>query len=256
MDTPTVISFGLDYVRFRVFSTCDCNYIAKIFPYLDITKTWFHGLPFVDLTGSMLATIRMMDDLDGRLKQLSRYFPVKRIDVYIDVYGNLLPDLAKPGTVIENNGNIETIYSIHLKRRGNVPAFCRAYDAKAAEHYAFPSTRFECEFKREYGSGLLVDGEWVRDPIAIALGILNQVYGCSLSVQELEPLEWKPPRLKPQPSRKRFYKRYGKNILLDMEEMGLKRLYEFVQECLAERSKDDANQRGDHPVPYDSGCRQ
>jgi hypothetical protein len=171
--------------------------------------------------------------------ELSELYPCARVDVFIDVEGDLLPSIQPMGTVISNGGKVETIYSTHLKKRGDAPVFGRAYDAQRAGHYDTQVTRFEIEYKKQYAQQLLSCGRWFRNPIGVALNHIKALFGVSLWMERIEPIEFKANTKRLEHSRERFYSRYGKNILLDLEMMGREKLYEFIMECISERGKSE-----------------
>lgn len=229
---PYVISYGLDYVRFKVNSPQDIYFVAEKMGYLDVYPVWHHGSQFMDITGSMLEVVRLFDSVDDIVLSCAQVLECHRLDVFVDVLDDWLPDVAQSGTVIMNNGKIETIYSTHLKRRGDVTRFVRVYDACAAGHYECATTRFECEFKREAARGILTPDGWKVNPIGAALHVFKALTGISIWIEDIDSIELDTPRRRYEHSRERFYARYGKSILQDMESMGLQQLHKFVLECV------------------------
>lgn len=234
-----VVAWGLDYVRYKVGNRSGVDHIATRFPYVDIKGRWYHGALCVDLPGSALELIRMFAPLDDEIESMARTFPVTRLDVFIDVEGYHVDDMPQPGTVIKNDGRIETVYSHHLASRGNHPAFARCYDAQAAGHYDVPVTRFECEFKQEISRGILDSEGWNIDPVSVAMWHIHDIFGVEISIPGKRSTEFNPPKRRYSHSRERFYARYGKNILLDLEQMGKQRLYQFIMECISSDNKDE-----------------
>lgn len=236
--TGQVVSHGLDYVRYAIESEQDLQYIGAAVPYVEVVGRWMHGKRFVDFAGSALALIRTFDDLETLVEGLAVLYPVTRLDVYIDVVGDVLDKVGQPGTCIFNGGRLETIYSHNLKVRGDRPTFARVYDAKAAGHYLFPVTRFEVEFKRNHVKGIIDNTGFRCNPIAVALNAIRVLFGYELVIDGIEPVELDAPETRLEHSRERFYRRYGKNILVDLEQMGHQTFYQFVLECVQEGYED------------------
>ncbi len=234
-----VIAYGLDYVRYKIFGGADFQHIGSRLSYLELTERYFHGSRFVDLTGKQLEIIRMFEDVNDVVTSLASLFPVTRIDVFIDVQGNVLGDVATEGTLIYNDNRLETVYSQNLKFRGNLGVFCRAYNAQVAGHYDIPATRFECEYKRNQAKAMLNSDGWAVDPISVAQYSIASNFGVNICIPGITGVDFNAPTKRYEHSRTRFYKRYGKNILLDIEKMGVQGLYTFVCECLEE--KDESN---------------
>lgn len=242
MTKPVIAhAWGLDYVRFRIENKLGLDYVQAHLPYIDVQPRWFHGSQFVDLTGEILETIRMMEDLDKLLLKFAYMFQCKRIDVFIDVQKNWLDQIPTPGTTIANGGNIETVYSHHLKRRGNLPVFARAYDAKAAGHYSDPMTRFEIEFKRPIAGAILNCEGWAVDPVTVAMHHTKDIYGIEIQIPDKRPREFNAPTKRYAHSRERFYARYGKNVLLDFEQMGATQLYTFITNAIEGKADENSN---------------
>lgn len=236
---PSVLAMGLDYLRYRVHSAQDIRDIQTLLPYLQIIDRNYHGSRFVDLSGKQLEVVRTFNNVANIACRLASWFVVSRIDVFIDVEGNRLGAIEAKGTIIVNDGRIETIYSHNLKNRGNVPAFCRAYDARAAGHYDRPSTRFECEFKREAARALLTAEGWTLDPIGVMLHNIALHLGVTIDLPDHAAIDMDAPQQRYSHSRERFYLRYGQSIARDIEAMGVKGVYEYIQRCIAD--KEDAN---------------
>jgi len=235
-----VIAYGLDYVRYKVFSNRDVVYIGKKIPYIEIQDRYFHGVRFVDLAGKQLEIIRMLEDVNACVLSLAEVYPVHRVDVFVDVEGDVLDAVTSDGTVIMNAGRVETIYSHHLKRRGNVSVFARAYDAQAAGHYGVSTTRLEVEFKKASARGLLKAGKWLVNPIGAMLHSIKMLLGVSIQIDDIEGVEIDAPRRKYEHSRERFYMRYGQSIARDIESMGVQGLYDFIVKCIRQKEKSDA----------------
>jgi len=231
-----VVAHGIDYVRYRIFSDTDFQYIGSKLPYLELTERFFHGKRFIDLTGKQLEMIRMFEDVDLTITHLASLFPVTRIDVFVDVLGGHLSDARQMGTLIYNVGYLETVYSHNLKNRGNLGVFGRAYDAQKAGHYGEPVTRFEIEYKRNDAKVMLNTNGWGIEPIGAMLNDILEHFGVSIHILGHPHVDFNAPTRRYEHSRERFYKRYGKNILLDIEQMGAQGLYTFVTECLEEKN--------------------
>lgn len=240
MSAHKVIAFGLDYVRYRVFSDADIEYIARLLPFLELNVRNFHGSRFVDITGKQLEMMRLFCDVNAMVLTIAELLPVNRVDVFVDVGGDLLPDANMPGTVIMNNKRIETLYSCHLKDRGDVPIFARAYDARAAKHYDVQVTRFECEYKREMARSLLGVRGWKVNPVGLALNNIATIFNIDIDIENIRHVDFNAPQRRYEHNRARFYTRYGRNILLDLEAMGTEKLYAFIMECLTEKDAKDA----------------
>lgn len=237
-----VIAYGIDYLRVKVFGHLDIEHIRKMLPYLDIDIRSFHGGKFVDLTGKQLEMVRSFDSVEDVVRSLLEIFPIHRLDAYVDIGGDWVSWLPRNGTVIMNDGLIETVYTHNLGSRGDVPIFGRAYDARAARHYNVPSTRFEIEFKRETAKDMvdLVHGFNVN-PVRIALYWIGSMFDVAIAIDGLAPVEFKGITKRLAHSRERFYTRYGKNILLDIQKMGVTGLHEFIRECIGDEN--DGNGR-------------
>jgi len=234
-----VIAYGIDYIRYRIFSDADYQYIGSKLPYLELTERFFHGKRFIDLTGKQLEIIRMLDDIDDVVTLFALLFPVTRIDIFVDVLGNVLDDALTVGTLIYNDGCLETVYSHNLKNRGNLGVFGRVYDAQKAKHYDEPVTRFEVEYKRNDAKTMLNTQGWGVEPIGAMLNDVLKHFGVYIHITDHPHVDFNAPKRRYEHSRTRFYKRYGKNILLDIERMGVQGLYTFVIECMEEKNDDN-----------------
>jgi len=238
MPTPlTVISYGLDYVRYKVFSDVDVRFIQERLHYLDIEDRRLHGTRCVDLTGSMLATIRMLDDIESVVLSLSTVYPVSRIDCYIDVEGDILSSIKTNGTTISNNNRVETKYSHHLSRRGNLATFARTYDAMVAGHYETPATRFEVEFKRGHARGIIGSDGWKTDIVAVTIAAIRTLFHIDIRIDAHPYVEWRADTQPYAHPRERFYERYGNSILRDISDMGVQGLYQYIVHCLENKEK-------------------
>lgn len=227
--TDNIVSYGIDYVRFKCETEDDFLYIANSLEYVPVMRTSFHGGMFADITGKMLETIRTVESVPNMIADMCQLFKLSRLDVYVDVVGDLLPGCKTPGTEIRNDGRTETIYSHKLTSRGNVPVFARAYDAMEAKHYTFPVTRFEIEFKNPLAVTLCSpDCGWTVNPIDVALWHIEEIYGAKIEIQGRRAIEFNPPKRRLEPSRERFYTKYGKGILHDIETWGLDQFLQFL----------------------------
>lgn len=233
-ENEDVIAYGLDYLRFKIFSDNDLVHIGSRLHYVDISQQFYHGERFVDLPGAQLELIRVVERPDCVAQELSLLYPCSRVDVFVDVSGDLLPSLPNLGTTISNGGKVETVYSAHLAKRGDKPVFGRAYDARAAGHYDRPVTRFEIEYKKQYASKLLVAGLWAKNPVGVALGHIKALFGVALWVENVDAVEFRAITKPLSHSRERFYARYGKGILNDVENHGLQGLHRFIMECVSQ----------------------
>ncbi len=241
-----VIAYGLDYVRYCVFSDADIAYVARLLPFLEMNVRNFHGSRFIDVTGKQIEIMRLFIDVDSMVKTIAMLLPVNRIDVFVDVRGHHLQDISQPGTVIMNNKRVETVYSSHLSDRGNVTVFARAYDARAAGHYDVVVTRFECEFKREMARALLGTEGWKVHPVGLALRNIAIIFNIKICIDGILHVDFNAPRRRYEHNRERFYARYGKSIVRDIETMGAGHLYEYILACLKEKS--DAKEQSDKTV--------
>jgi hypothetical protein len=183
----------------------------------------------------------MFDDINSVALELAYLYPVSRVDVFVDVAGNVLDQVQQNGTVIVNDGRVETIYSHHLKKRGDRPVFCRAYDAKSAGHYETEVTRFECEFKRENARALLNVKGWSVNPIGAMLHSIKLLLGVNIWIDDIEAIDVDAPRRKFEHNRERFYTRYGKGIDNDIEQMGMQSFRQFVRECVLGKKGSDTD---------------
>ncbi|MCK5642915.1 MAG: hypothetical protein KAJ19_19045 [Gammaproteobacteria bacterium] len=226
-------SWGVDYVRVAVEHPLDLVSLECAFEYLDITPRWYHGKRFVDLTGKMLSLIRMVDDIGEVLARLSGDHRITRVDFFVDVVGDIVHCAKRSGTSIQNYGRVETTYSHHLANRGDYPVFARCYDAQAAGHYTMPVTRFEVEYKGKMCPALVnyKDGFSKALPAVTVKNILD-IFGVVVVLPDVVPLEMKPEKTIYIPSRERFYNRYGKGIMSDIETMGLEQFLMFMYTCV------------------------
>lgn len=224
-----IVSYGIDYARFRCETEDDYLFISNSIEYIPVIRTHFHGGTFVDLTGKMLETIRTVESVPDLLALIGSMNRLSRLDVYVDVIGDVLSKCKKPGTEIRNDGRTETAYSHKLTSRGNVPVFARAYDAQAAKHYDFPVTRFEVEFKAPLVATFIhCDKGWTVNPVDVALYHIADIFGANITIQGRRALEFNPPKRRLEPSRERFYTKYGKGILHDIETWGIEQFIQFV----------------------------
>lgn len=230
-----VVAYGIDYLRFAIKSDQDLRFIQQRLEYIDIYERWFHGHRYVDITGKQLELIRMVENVDTVILELAYLYKVSRIDVFCDVEGYLLLGIRRNGTVISNNNRIETVYSHHLGKRGDYDVFARVYDAAASGHYESAVTRFECEFKREHARALLsVDG-WTVNPVGDMLHCIRLLFGTRIEIPGILAIEFNAPKRRLEHSRERFYAKYGKSIIQDIQDMGVGSLYNFIRECVANK---------------------
>jgi len=227
-----VVSYGLDYLRFKVGNQQNADFVQSMYNYVDIPMRWFHGTLCADFTGDVLEVIRMIEGLHDLPISLSWLYTCSRIDVFIDVMGNIIDEARHPGTCIMNDGVIETVYSQKLTSRGNVPTFARMYDAQSAGHYGLPVTRFECEYKLQKAGALLHNGEWLRNPIEVALYDIEAIYGISIHIDGLTGVEFYAKKTPIQENRERFYARYGRGIMRDIEKYGVQGLYSIIMSTM------------------------
>lgn len=230
-----VVAYGIDYLRFGIKSDLDLRFIQQRLEYVDVYERWFHGHRYVDLTGQQLGLIRMVEDLDKVILELAYLYRVSRIDVFCDVEGYLLLSVKRSGTVISNNGRVETVYSHHLGKRGDYDVFARVYDAEASGHYESAVTRFECEFKRHHARTLLSVNGWTVNPIGNMLHCIRLLFGTRIEIPGIAAIEYNAPKVRLEHSRERFYKRFGQSIMRDIETMGVGSLHSFIRECLANK---------------------
>ena len=251
-----IASYHLDYLRFAIHNDNDFNYVSRRLDYLAVGNMWFHGARFVDITGSQLELMRMVESVFDAASELSVLYDCTRIDVAIDVEGNVLADIAHPGTVIMNDGRVETVYSIRLNSRGDVPVFARAYDARVAGHYKRDVTRFEVEYKGSAARRLLAAGVWRFNPFETAIYNLAAIYGYRIEVQGLDSVEFNPPSRKISHCRERWYGRIGKRIVREIENMGAGAWYEWVLECIRQEEAEKEKERllGKKREVSDVGC--
>ena len=235
----SVVSYGLDYVRFKVWTDRDVDFIAKQLSCLDIKSVFYHGSRFVDITGKQLAVARVCHDLSADLRVLSEIFPVSRVDFYFDVLDSRLQHIPiRDGrTVISSGYELETVYSHKLASRGDRAVFGRAYDAKKAGHYDFDVTRFEVEYKSYACASLTAESNWLDTCYLVAAEAIEHMFSYRVLVEGCKGLELNASRKRLEHSRERFYTRYGKGIINDVQSMGLQGLYEFMLECCRNRKE-------------------
>jgi len=215
-----VIGYGYDYLRVKTASELDVKFVRERLPYLDLDERYYHGFRFVKLSGGSLEVVRIFEDVERVILELSYTLPVTRLDVFVDVEGDIVEDVISPGTAIMNGGRVETRYSENLSDRGNRAVFCRAYDAMTAGHYDVPVTRFECEFKRNAVRAILGYGEWKKNAVGCALRAFALLLGINIEIPNIEHTEFRGVSKKYSHTRERFYTRYGRGILNDAENMG------------------------------------
>lgn len=235
-----IAAWGIDYVRYKVFNSLGVRHISERLSYIEINERHWHGGRFVDIAGKQLEIIRLFESVDAVLCELAHLYPVRRVDVFIDVVGRHLDAIKPQGTVISNNGRVETIYSHHLKKRGDCAAFGRVYDAKAAQHYVAEMTRFEIEYKREHASALLGTDGWRTCPIGATLRNIKALFNVDIEIAGITAVDIHAPQRRLAHTREKFYARYGRNILIDLEEMGIETLYAFIMNALTEKDIKDA----------------
>jgi hypothetical protein len=238
-----IVSYHLDYLRFLIHNDNDFQFVSNRLEYLAVNNMWFHGSRYVDITGSQLELMRMVESVFDVSVELSTLYDCARIDVAIDVLGDVLGDISQPGTVIMNNGRVETVYSMRLNSRGDVPVFARAYDARAAGHYDYPVTRFEVEYKNAASRRLLSSGVWRYNPFEVAMYNIAAIYGYSIEIPGLAGVEFNPPARKIQHSRERWLGRIGKKIIEEIETMGAGAWYEWVLECVKQNEREKQSKR-------------
>lgn len=242
-----VISYGLDYVRFAVDSDADIEFAATQIPYIDVGERWFHGRRFLDLTGTDLSVIRMVEDVTAVLGRFAWLWKVTRLDVYVDVLGNHVDEVAKQqsvGTVIMNNKQFETVYSDHLKARGRRAQFGRCYNATLAGHYQdIAATRFEIEYKRQAARAILNEDGFCLSPIACALKSIDDMFGVSIKIPDVEAVELDAPTERVSHPRERFYARYGRGIIDDIECLGLSAFVTFVLEASSRNMQSESDEK-------------
>lgn len=234
-----VVSYGIDYVRFRVETEQDIMFVETRLSYASLKVCRHHGHRFVDVTGGALELIRMIESVNDVILEIASLLQVYRLDVYIDVVGVALEKIPQPGTVIINGGNVETVYSVNLTSRGDVPVFGRAYDAMAAGHYTEQVTRFEIELKRQAAKGIIdCKHGWRVNPVEVALYWIREFYGIEIPIEGLIECEYSGKTKKLEHDRSRFYRRYGNSILRDLETMGVRTFHKFIVECLRESERE------------------
>jgi len=237
-----ILSYHIDYVRFHSETDADDRYINIILqPAIGIPVT-LHGVRFLDFGGDALAQARMMGcDIIASIRNLDVTHTVSRLDLCCDVLGNVISKElnARKGTLIVNDGRIETIYSSHLKERGNVGFFGRVYDAQSAGHYAQPVTRFELEIKRRTISSLLCathnDENLSLWPV-FRFQIMS-MFDVDIKLPNTEPIEFDPPKTVLESDRERFYRRFGQGILRDVECMSVDVWLDYVIRCVLDRKE-------------------
>lgn len=242
-------SWGVDYVRIDAGTPETLLAIESAFDYLEMLPCWHHGKRFVDLTGSMLELVRMVDDIESVLSWLAKDHRITRVDFFVDVVGDIVHKASQPGTVIKNYGRDETVYSHYLGKRGNYPVFARAYDAQSAGHYDMPVTRFELEYKQMMCNGLVNHKVGFSDLLpAVTVWHVKEIFGIDIMLPGVVPLELNAPKREYTPNRERFYTRYGKGIMNDIETMGLEQLLVFLYTCVETKEQRNETKRSTNKV--------
>jgi len=229
---PYIISEHIDYVRFLCQTEASAQDIVHRLSYVELRPRKLHGVWSVDLTGTVLESIRLVEPVVELLNEAGKHLRISRLDVAIDVYNVSVKKATswRGGTCILNKSKLETVYSHNLRDRGDTAVFARAYDAVRANHYPVGGgnvTRLEVEFK-----GYVV-AELTRDKIdrnclfAMARYALRSTLQTKIALSPSRVLV--AGRLKRlEPRRARFYRRYGKNIIKDVQEYGFQAWLAFV----------------------------
>ena len=238
----SICSQAIDYLRIGPLSgDSQWNDIEQRYSYLAVDKTNHFGRWFVDFTGDALELVRTVEGTESILEyfQHTRW---TRLDVAFDCLGVDIERLPRPGTTILNHGNIETVYSHHLKARGHFAVFARAYDAAAAGHDMPEGTvRFEVEFKRRMPDIIRKSEKVLQSAFSCAAFHVHRIYGVALPVSEM--VEIKPPRRVLQHDREKFYARFGKAILLDVLTMGQDDFAQWLKLCIAKENDETRDAR-------------
>jgi hypothetical protein len=181
----------------------------------------------------------MVESMDGIIN-FFKHTRWTRCDFAYDVLGVDIEKLPQPGTTILNGGDVETVYSHHLKLRGNYAVFARAYDALKAGHDVPQGTiRFEVEFKRRLPDVIRNSDDVLKAGFSCAAFHIARIYGIVLPVETFTEL--KPPKRLVQHGREKFYQRFGKAILLDVATMGQNDFSEWLKLCIARGEDENRN---------------
>ena len=232
MKKPYVISEHIDYVRFLCASELDAQDIVHRLSYVELRARKLHSVWSVDITGTALESIRLVEPVVKAINEIGRHRRISRLDVAIDVYGVNVKKATtwRGGTCILNQAKLETVYSHNLRDRGDKAVFARAYDAVAASHYPAGGgevTRLEVEFKGYVASELTRNGVDKNCLFAMARYALRSTLQTKIDLSPSRVLV--ADRLKRlEPRRARFYRRYGRNIIKDVESYGFQAWLAFV----------------------------
>lgn len=247
-ELPIIIAYGIDYARFLVENRNGMQWFGERFDYLEIREAWYHGSLCVDLAGGALEVIRTVERVDLAIEECAKLFQLKRLDIFADLSGINVANVVKPGTVIINDGCVETIYSHRLNQRSR-HVFSRLYDAFKAGHYETKGIwRVETELKREKARAVLNKNGWQVNPIRVLMHYAMLHFGLNLKIGELDACDVNAPSRRIESSRERFYRRYGKNILLDLESMGSDVFHTYIRECMLEKEKENDSKTGKFEV--------
>lgn len=248
-----VIAYGVDYCRFVDVGNLGIQWFQHRFEYLDLVGRYYHGQLCVNISGAQLEVMRLVERVDLALEECALSFQVSRLDVFVDVAGVDLDKVAKTGTVIMNDGRIETIYSANLSTRGDHTAFSRVYDACAAGHYEDSGIwRIETELKREKARAILNAEGWQINPVRVLLHYAMLHFGVEIFIDDLTACDVNAPGRRIESSRERFYLRYGKGILRDIESMGKDTFYEYILQCVKEKGKLDERKASKNDIQTDT----
>jgi len=236
VDKSHILTQGIDYLRVKLpIAYAEVESIEQRLGYIDTRRVNYYGDYFLDLTGDMWELVRTVESVESVLDFLKPYH-WSRIDACFDVIGLHIESLPQPGTVIMNGGQVETIYSHHLKKRGRYAVFARAYDAMKAGHDLPRGTiRFEVEFKLNLPDRIRRSYKPLAVLFYLATLHIERIYGVTLPTTE--GIELAQPSSKIAHGRERFYARYGKGILADVLDMGLDRWADFVVQASNRRQE-------------------
>lgn len=235
-----ILSQQIDYLRFGPLSSnLDWQTVERRFDYLDIRKTNYWGKWFVDIAGNDWELIRTIEPINDVLQWCSQAHWT-RLDIAFDVIGIDLETVIQPGTVISNGGNVETLYSCHLRKRGEHDVFIRIYDANKALHDVEPGVvRCEVEFKGNLPDIIKGKDGNIDEVYALAAMHIARKFEIYLPIEFRGEIE--PRRRVLEHNRERFYRRYGKQILIDVTDMGYQGFTEWLRECTRQKEGRDEN---------------
>jgi len=227
---------SIDYIRLGpIDSELEFFKLESAFSQLALNRVNYYGHWFVDLTGDTLELLRTFMTMQDAIDILQAY-RWTRLDVAFDVTGLNLDKIPHPGTVIQNDDRTETVYSHHLKQRGQPEIFLRCYDAFAAGHAVEPGTvRIEVEFKKTMPDVIRQSRDIISNALQCAAHHIHETF--LVTIKDTPTREMAPRKRKLEHDRERFYRRYGKAIARDLADLGEQRMLAWILDCLNKGEK-------------------